>query len=233
MRYKLSYVDDIEGAPAWWLIAGKAIHSATEALDADGTLDVHKVFNSELDKAHDEIVGQFSQPFMKSSQSKETWQANGPEHIIRWTEWLRDSAFAIVENQDGKKAIELPLDIQICDTQFVGYIDRVLHDPMGLCIVDLKTGSKQPENTLQLGFYRYAMRKQYGVTIDRGAFFMTKNGKLLEYDISGYTDEIIESYVATLVKAKEQDMYLANPGGHCFTCSVKDSCPIYSIGVRK
>lgn len=234
-RYRLQYVEDVEQQPAWWTIGGKAIHSITEDIDKNTTTWstlTPEVIGQYIDNAYADTVGLISQPFLTSKQDKDYWIKNIPSHIEQWTEWIKQSQYGIIQNKQGKKAVELEVIVDILGTPFKGYVDRIVASPSGLAVLDIKTGTKQPDNPLQLAFYRYAVKKQYGIELDKGIFFMTKNGKVLEYDLSGYTDKIIETMITQLAVAKDNNVYIPKEGSGCFICPVRKHCTLNNIGLR-
>jgi len=146
--------------------------------------------------------------------------------------------------------IEESFDIDVGGHLIHGTIDNVseVEGQQGLVLIDYKTGSRaktgvQAHTSIQLSSYAWALRKM-GVWSDRDERVeyhclnrykpVWKNGKpspkpyainvvktrrnLLNYE---WMDEV---FIPRIIAQERSGAFPANPGQHCFTCSVRQLC---------
>jgi hypothetical protein len=112
--------------------------------------------------------------------------------------------------------------------------DRIMVDQHGqLLVVDLKTGSKPIESSLQLGVYKVGVEKLLGLTVEWGAFYMARKGQLdPPLSLNQWTEDRIGSLFQMFDMQERAGHYLPNIGSHCkFMCSFKNNC-VYVGGTR-
>src|SRR5690606_14073658 len=169
-------------------IMGKAIHTVTEQLDKlalgldvdtpDFMSEFRKELGKELDRGVEvrpsqkrglESLGWTGGP---NGKDEEWVKLHGPQILQAYLDWRERSGWQILTMPDGEPAIEVPFEIEYEGTKTVGYIDRVMYDPLNdwVIVVDLKAGQK-PHGNLQLGDYRSALLGQCGVKADFGCYW--------------------------------------------------------------
>jgi RecB family exonuclease len=158
------------------------------------------------------------------------WQANGPEMVEAYIKWRNEGSEAdwkIWEPIDGEPAIELGITAPIGGVTVKGFIDRVFVTPSGeLVIVDLKTGSRNPDSDLQLGFYACLMEVAFGIRPKWGAYYKARDGRLIKplVDLDYLSLDLLGGYLRDFVRAREARIFLPVIGSHCRTCGVANAC---------
>lgn len=139
------------------------------------------------------------------------------------------------------KACELEFEIKLGGVPVIGYIDQIREYSDGRIVpVDIKTGSKDPGSSLQLGVYAKAIEKYMGVLPQGGAFFfprLKRNGTLkgdIWHDLTVWTDDLLEREFKAFDAAERAGLYLANPSDFCRVCAQQDNCKVMGIvGVKE
>jgi hypothetical protein len=153
------------------------------------------------------------------------WLTRGPEMIEAWMEWKVESGYTIATMPDGTPGVEVVLDVPFADEKQLGFIDRVMFDSDGeLVIIDLKMGDL-PKSKLQLGNYKVALERKYGIRAKFGAYWMGKDGQLTPLtDLSVYTAPYLDSLYGQVWKGIRAGVFLPNVTSMCNGCGVKDYC---------
>lgn len=242
-RFRLERVLDAPQEPAWWFIGGDAVHKATEDCDLDGITSVadarnyfHTIWQTSVSKLHDDGVdlSTVKAGGRKSNQwpNKEDrlwWEHHGPDMVANWVIW-RESLFtrgwSFYQLGEDKPAIEVPIEVTFDDVQVKGYIDRVFTDPNGsTVVVDLKSGSRVPASTLQLGIYSLGMADNYGTTPALGGYYMTRQSNMPETSsLLHYTRERVGAWFSAAKRGIEAEVFIPHVGPFCGTCSVAKYC---------
>lgn len=163
-----------------------------------------------------------------NKEDLEYWRTAGLEHVANWMAWLDanpDWKFASI---NGAVGIELPIEVTFGDVPVKGFIDAVMVSPDGeLVVIDHKTGARAPEDHLQLGLYASALELMGAPRPSVGAYFLTRKGEMTEaFSLDAMTVEFFTNRFAQFKRGMDADIFLANPGQHCRSCSVKSSCYI-------
>ena len=177
------------------------------------------------------------QTAQRNGKDQEWWFDNGPQHVKNFISWYeaRDDVNVWIA-PDGRPAIELSLDVKFGKIPVRMFIDLVLAfgtENPALVVVDLKSGSRQPDGPRQLGIYANAIEQAYGIKPRYGAFFMTRGtGKdkdvFLQRPIEmarpsldyGYLSHEFEMFDLAVTNG----IFPANPGDHCRRCGVNYAC---------
>lgn len=172
--------------------------------------------------------GQIRAANPRSPEDKEWWDKNGPEYVANWMRFREYSNWQLWVTPEGAPAIELELHVEVDGVVVKMVIDRVMVDDKGnLAIVDLKTGKRTPEATLQLGFYRYGLWKVFGVMIDVGYYWMARQSMMsAPVRLDNYTPEKLEYLVATFDKARKAHLFIPNTNS-CGMCGYTMHCKWY------
>ena len=186
--------------------------------------DAWKKETKDLDLINARVAGRAT----KANPNKEDatwWNAQGPiwvEHYILWRKNNPD--WKIWTTPQGVKAIELELNPVIADVPVKMVIDRVFEVNGQLVIVDLKTSQRRPTSFLQLGFYKIGLEQTFGVEVNLGNYWMSREAGTGEMiDLSGYTYDKLEFMVAGFDKARKSGIFLPNLSS-CNICGLTEHC---------
>lgn len=237
-RFALERVYNAPQTPAWWFLAGDAFHKATEDFDhADE-------FEPDQAEAHwharwAEAMAEVEDPKAlkaggrKSAQwpDKENgdyWTATGPSLMRLYAKWKQDvfeEGWQWLALPDGKPAIEVPVQFEAEDVLVKGYIDRVMVDPNGQVVVmDLKTGSREPASSLQLGVYALGLQRNLDIAATLGGYYMARKGEIPTlHSLTHLTNEI-PGWFSSTKKAIEHEIFIPKVGPLCGSCSVAPYC---------
>lgn len=165
----------------------------------------------------------------KANPNKEDvsfWKETGPKWVQGYIEWRNANPdWKIWVAPDGNPAIELGLFPEVAGVPVKMVIDRVFEVNGELVIVDLKTSQQTPTNPLQLAFYRLGLKKQFGVDIKWGTYWMARQfGVSPLVDLTSYTDEKIEFLVENFDKARKSGIFLPNTSNCQYKCGLTEFC---------
>lgn len=242
-RFRLERVLNAPQSKAWWFIGGDAVHKATERCDLDGITDAESaravfeaVWTDSLATLADEGVdvasvkagGRTTNDY-PNKENHQWWADNGPVMVQNWVTW-RDAKFAegwqFYPLPDGSPAIEVPVQVEFDDVLVKGYIDRVMVNDSGeVIVVDLKSGSRLPESTLQLGIYALGMSRNFGITPSLGGFYMTRKGDVPRYtSLLHYTHDMLGNWFMAAKRGIEGEVFIPHVTALCGSCSVSPYC---------
>lgn len=240
-RWRLERLHKVPSESWYATVAGTAVHEITELIDRQeigaykGAIPEFKeIFDREIQKAEDEGI------LLRVSGSKRVklcidggpnkrdydwWLKYGPEMIENWSTWKAEAGWTLATLPDGTPGIEVPLYSQMAGKDFLGYIDRLYVYPNGdLVIIDLKSGNV-PASTSQLGDYKVALQRTYGLTAEWGAYWMGTTGTLHSLTYLGeYTEELVEHQYAMTWAGIEAGVFLPNITSMCRSCGVRAYC---------
>lgn len=239
-RYRLERGYKLSDSTWWATLGGSAVHEITEAHDRKA-LDPSVVipdFEMTLDKyaaqarakgqeikASGRVTEKIGKTGGPNKKDREWWLHWGPLYIQAWNDWREANRYRLAVMPDGTPGVEVSIRVSIGGKQHIAYIDRVFVDPLGyVVIVDLKTG-KEPLSGLQLGSYGVALRRQFGIDADLGAFWMADKGELSTLvDLSAFSDEFVDEQYAMAARGIEAGIFLASPSSFCSACPVRSWC---------
>lgn len=242
MAYKLSRIDKVWRRPAAWLQQGTAVHAVAEhymlrrlGFEPGGPMtreEAYEVFKDSYQEGISESTDVTpnldwwfsSGPYRGPDDVERRWKI-GLEQVDKVIDWIENHpSLEVWSTPDGKPGIELDLDFMLGDIQIRGFIDAVLildGEPM---VVDHKTGLK-PGDDFQLAVYALALKKLYGLDVQRGIYFMAKTGKpTYPYDLTDWTEEKITERFLAMEAKLEAGEFEPNPGDACARCDVALSC---------
>jgi putative RecB family exonuclease len=199
--------------------------------------DVPGRFNREFDKAILEEVAdsgfevkdwiQIGGPATAPNAMVTKWRTMGPECVQAFIDWYESSGYQVWITPDGRPAIELELRPMFGQIEVVMYVDLVLYKPDHLLVVDLKSGSKQPDSPQQLGMYACGVELTYGVRPYWAAYFMNRKGGLTKpVPTLGYgmSIDFFTKQLAAAERGIEAGVFVASPGSGCAICGVSRAC---------
>ena len=170
----------------------------------------------------------------------DTWKERGPESVRQFIRWYEGSDHKVWVTPDGRPAIELELRAKFGDIEVHGFVDLITISPMGLCIVDTKSGWRKPDNVQQLAIYAGLVELTWGPQWRPlwGTHFLTrgtgKQGAAPEdktyfqppVPLSEYRHSV-EFFTGELAKfedAVQRGIFVARPSSDCNVCGVSHAC---------
>lgn len=210
------------------------------------TFDSNAVFQREFDKAIAADVAKSGFPVEQWFRNGRTlpanavaeWRTRGPQLVDRFITWYEQSDYEVWVSPDGVPAIELELNPRFGDIDVHMYIDLVLVNRLGLCVVDLKSGSTMPYDLSQLGFYASGIELEYKIRPLYGSHYMARGRgpkgasddektyfqeprplTAYRYSVPYYTNQL-----AMMDRGVSQGVFVADVGQHCDRCSVAHAC---------
>ena len=245
-KYRLTRIHKVPQEQAYWNIGGKAFHLAAEWFDKGSDATGATLWREAWDKEMAEVdatapirAGGRATKQYPNKEDALWWGINGPNMLMDYFKWRAQSGWDIFD-VDGHPVVEyeftlvLPNVITSDDASpnvlVQGYIDRVFVNPNGeLVVVDLKTGSREPAASTQLGVYAAGIRQRLGFNPPLGAYYMARKG-----DIGGlvslahYTDELLAYWISTFEDSIRSERFLPHVTSMCQTCTVAPAC--YAVG---
>lgn len=249
-RVELAKIQKAPQVPAWWFAGGSAVHAATEEYDRWTLLDpVERArfsIKDEFEKAFIKEVYEISE----KEPDRSKWRAAGvkaaPETYDRWVElgpllvgnyikWRRNNDYVIWTRLDRLQPAESVYGIETdlsctlpgCERELKAYADRIFWSPSldQIHIIDLKTGTRGPNNPLQFGTYGAALKHKYGVSASTGMAFMNREGRPGKaFALDKYTPEYVGRLFGQLSRAVDAKVFPAHVGSGCRMCDVSSAC---------
>ena len=256
-RYRLEKIEKVPEIPSWWFVGGSAFHAVSEIYDLEpekfgkSGLDQlwAEVFNTgvsaQAEKFPDLTKWRTAGKKKANPDGEDylTWMDLGPKFVQNYIDWRASfSEWRIWENavigydydtgtfEPYGPAVELPIDTPIGSWAMKGSIDRVFEniDTGALLVVDLKTGSRMPENDLQLGTYAVGMELQYGERPVFGAFFNPRLNKLSPmYNLNPYTVDYLAQMGVSLKRGIQNKVFIPHKTNLCNYCPVNRGCATF------
>lgn len=163
------------------------------------------------------------------------WRVMGPEMLRLWAAWRLTSSWEIALVAGGNHpevdppvwGIEVPFEVDVKGETVRGYIDRVFEKDGEYLVVDLKSG-RQPDDTSQLGVYRYGLAKQYGINPRWGSFWLggTGGATVLTNLQQLWPDPRVEQRYRKARIIQLAGAFTHKPSNLCSSCGVREYCPI-------
>lgn len=153
------------------------------------------------------------------------WMNQGSIWVDNYIMWRNNNPdWKIWRTPQGAKAIEIELNPIIADVPVKMVIDRVFEVNGQLVIVDLKTSARRPVSDLQLGFYKVGLEMQFGIEVNLGNYWMSREAGTGEMiDLSRYTLSMLEYMVSGFDKARKAGVFLPNLSS-CSFCGLTEHC---------
>lgn len=239
--YELNRIKQAPRVPAVWLASGVALHEVIDLLNRESVTGETIDIKVEWDKAYSQILESIESDTgvardqwkragrqSKDKPNKEDalwWGIEGYNELIAYRRWLSTSGYKVAVHE-GEPLSEFETTATFGDVTVKGYLDAVMIDPTGkMLVMDAKSGTRVPTSQIQLALYATCLKKNLGLDIAEGGFFMTRTGLLTDtFDLSKFTDQYFASVFSGLSRAVSEEIFLPNPGDACFTCDVRDSC---------
>jgi len=251
-QYRLERGLGIKSRPMWAGVGGKAVHIVSEVFDR-ALIETGDVMSD--DEVREAFVTAFNQQInedgersgvdpslwycsgraSKAYPNKEDmawWDEHGPSFCLAWKSWRLTAPWDVWIDSTGRPAIEYEFDIVLGGQRVKGFIDRIMVHNNQLIVLDLKTNSREPDNTLQLGTYREAVRQQEQVTADIGTYWMARTGATtMPKVLTEWTRWRLDFTYAEADHRRKNNRLMAAPSPMCTACGVRDFC--YAVGGSK
>jgi hypothetical protein len=254
--YRLSRVAQAPSKPAAWFNHGTAYHFAIEEYENSGrklskellTSLFSDMYREEINKLkerwpeeRDWLTGGTKKGF-KDIEDREVvgvWQVHD---YVDFAEAHQD-VWRILPMGDGY-ATEVRFDIELGGVKVMGFIDQIRQYRDGsIEPADLKTGSREPASSMQLGVYAEAIERNMGVRPATGVFVKAgrpatakvadKPTKDIKWTLDDWTPELLGSMFKAMDRMEKQGLYLPNPQDGCErTCTVAEHCRVKGWGDR-
>lgn len=164
----------------------------------------------------------------KTNPNKEDldwWRTAGLEMVERYVQWREATQFPVWATPDGGPGIELELMVPFGQIPVHMFIDRVFETDEGPVIVDLKTGSREPDSALQLAFYAAGIEIAYGIRPRMGAYWMGRTGELTRpYLLDHLSTPLLANWLTRFNVAVREGIFLPHPSRLCGSCGVASAC---------
>jgi putative RecB family exonuclease len=182
-----------------------------------------------------------------AGQDIEERYALGQKQVARYVEWSNENQpeiWADSEGWNGADISEAPINptvglelyfkVDLGGVLVRGYIDQLVREewmpdqvvmgPDGTVRVrDLKTGSTK--SRFQLETYKVAVEKQFGLTVNRGDWYLGKTGNLSKpVDLSEVTEDQVAARYVAMDQGVKAGRFEARPDFHCNFCDVSHAC---------
>lgn len=243
-KLMLEKVERVPRIPSWSAVGGSAVHRLAEVLDladfgiesdSDPTnfaealeLEVAETEErSGLPQAEWMAAGRATREWPKK-QDKSWWLANGQQQVDSWRRLVVNGPYQVALI-DGQPAVEIEVMAEIAGAPVIGYVDRILEQvnrPDELHVVDLKSGSREPKSSRQLGTYRVLIESTLKIQPRWGWYFMTRKGMGTEpVNLDVYTQgERVQKDFERVWAAIQAGVFVAHPTELCVACGVKPYC---------
>jgi len=240
-RFELEKLRGVQRIPAWYNVGGTVFHEWAEAYDRGEEpppiklMFIDAIWKTEeesgVERAHWYAGGKATKQ-NPDKESQAWWESNLPLMADRYVEWRKQTGWTIWEPKEGVPAIELKVEFSLGEVRVKGYIDRVFVLKSGeLAITDLKTGSRQPENNLQLGTYATAIQVVYGVRPSYGYYYLARKGEHTPVvKLDDYSPAVLAEMLRLFKVAVENEIFIPNVTGKCNQCGVRHACAIAGGG---
>lgn len=238
--YYLSRVLGVWQRPAAWLPQGTAVHTAVEAVELSGrTMAIDEAL-AVYYAAYDDQTTRYAEQV-----PIDYWFASGPyladddiprrrklgaEMIGRYYAFIaKNPEQEIWTDPDGVKAVEYPVEYYLDKVLIRGMIDQVIEHPeLGPVIRDVKSGNT-PGDVVQLVTYAVFMRRNKGLDVKYGDYWMGRSGKpTVPYDLTELSEQWLTDEFGKLDEAIRSELFEPDPEpSKCRFCFVRASCPFF------
>ncbi|QUI35722.1 PD-(D/E)XK nuclease family protein [Streptomyces alfalfae] len=233
-KFYLQRVERVVPRPAAWSHHGTAFHSAAEAVERSG----RTMGTDEAVQHFSDLYGELVNKSLDKEPNTERWLAAGlsggqdierryvlgQEQTARYVEWANEHEPEIWTTPSGDEALELYFKVELGGVVVRGYIDQLtVESDDSLRVRDLKTGTTKSK--FQLQTYKVAVEKVYDVPVNRGDWYLAKNGNLSRaVKLDEITEEEIGERFAAMDAGVKRGDFPANPGFGCRFCDVSHAC---------
>lgn len=238
-RYRLTYIEGVEGEPSGAAIAGKAIHQviheaeASQAWADDDNFAIQFSFVEHFTEAVEQAGGpeacRWGGRKDKDGRPNEDYQwwiqYAGPLFLARYAAIRNDDAEAGIELYPEGVELEVAIDVE--GRHVVAYIDQLLVTRDGEAFVrDWKSGTML--EPIQLGVYSWMLEQTPGLPgVDLGQLAYLRgtdrSKQLKHYDLRAWR-ELVPRMMQDLIQGVEAGIFPLRPSPFCVACGVRAAC---------
>jgi len=248
-QYRLERGLGIKSRPMWAGVGGKAVHIVSEIFDRrliehgdvmsddDVRAEFHQQFGQQIQE-DEHRSGVLCKEWYCSGRSSKAypnkedhrwWEEHGPSFSLAWKSWRLTAPWDVWIDNNGRPAIEYEFDVVIGGQRVKGFIDRIMVHNGQLIVLDVKTNSREPDNTLQLGTYREAVWQQENTSADIGTYWMARSGATtMPKMLTEWTRERLDFTYAEADHRRKNNRLMASPSPMCTACGVRPFC--FAVG---
>lgn len=243
--YELSRLLNAPRTPTVWSPAGTALHEVADLIARGEAGDIYttwvNVFDEHVAKQFEEtqVDPQFWRKAGRVTKDKPEredvnfWRGEGSRQLVMYATWLQTSGYKVAKLSDGTVLSEHETTTRFGDIEVRGFCDIVLKGPDGeLIVMDLKSGTRVPDKTTQLGLYKVALNQNHPddrLKINTGCFFMTRKGEPTPtVGLDRYTSDYFTSIFTMAESIREAKAFVPSPGDACRICDVSEAC--FAVG---
>jgi len=240
-KFRLTRVLQVEEGDAWWFYGGTAFHTAAEWWDLGDAHALPEIWKGAWDKATENLdpkkdirAGGRATKAYPDKENDAWWNEHGPKMLEDYVKWRNTSGWEIYTD-NGVPFVEWEFTVSFPregkdEVAVKGFIDRVFVNPEGeLIVCDLKTGSREPASTTQLGTYAVAMGQRGGVSPLLGCYYMSRKGEpSANRSLIHYTPEMLSYWLGSFADSVRDERFIPNVTSMCQSCMVAPSC--YAVG---
>jgi len=232
-KFKKYYVDKIPQAKSKYLSFGLALEDTIEHIYKHSE-DYACTFNDEILK---ELIKEFwvctqykkefalldEQPYpflgYSSKQEEQTWKDNGFQYL---------KEYFSINKIEPQVAFELNVSVDLYGRTFNGRIDHIKKQDNKLILIDNKVSDKiiwNMEQSLQLGFYLYAIRVLYPkLKITHIGYYYVKLNKLSMLEVEKVKLNDILLIIKDVCEKIEAEKFNRKQNQYCYFCQFKNEC---------
>lgn len=243
-KYRLTRVLHVPEDQAWWFIGGSAFHLASEYFDKGDDRRLIDIWNDawvestrDVDETKPIKAGGRATKQWPDKENAAWWGFHGPKMLEDYAKWRKSSGWEIYEvngvpfiEWEFLLSLEPPILMASENIQVKGFVDRVFVTPDGEAVVcDIKTGSREPASTTQLGIYAAALRNHGGIDPALGGYYMSRKGETPNLRaMTMYTDRLVAYWLTVFEDSVREQKFLPHVTSMCGTCTVQEFC--YAVG---
>lgn len=229
--FQLQYAHKFPTPPAWYLLAGVALHRATEWWDLGEWINEPE---DAFEQAFDEVIAEAE----KDWPDQNVWLAAGWVNKQRESYWRSKGYDYMRQWADTPKPSKVPLHVEVdlsttlpSGLVMKAYADRVYDGYGHMTIWDLKSGSSRPDDDSQLGIYAVLLKHMYPDVSVSAANYMFKDDKAYDVDVTHWLEgglDLLDSIGQTWRTGVESGVFLPKRSADCERCWVADACYLQS-----
>lgn len=243
-KYRLQRVMHVEQDQAWWFVGGSAVHKATELYDLGDERTLEKMWadawieqTDTLDMSKPIHAGGRATKQWPNKEDAAWWNFHGLQMLTDYVKWRDNSRWELLTDGDYTfveyeflLTLPNPMSEDEGDLVVKGFIDRVFVTPDGeVVVVDLKTGSREPASSTQLGIYAAGLRQRANVNPAVGAYYMARKADIgQQRSLMHYTDDLLAYWLGMFEDSVRSERFLPHVTAMCGTCTVAPHC--YAVG---
>lgn len=223
--------------PAWWNVAGRALHAQIEAIETGQYPSWEVAFMTEIEATRIAATGIPLDRWRAAkggSENYDWWRVQGALFQDMYVTWHALRA------RDGWRILqtEVPFRMPIPGAKPIdGFIDsiwiRQIPDAVpAFEIIDFKFGSSLPAELFQVGVYAHAWATAGGFSPDfpiGAAYYHGRKGELAHHvadvrKVVTFEDIVYRTRVTQALD--EQRLYMPRRSSFCGACGVRELCPV-------